>query len=323
MLVKESINQLTKYLSCVISSGWSSCYTKFDALTVGWALVVFIAAYCFIASIIGKNCSKVDQLWSITPVVFAWHFLYHHYLTNNHKVHQRVFIICLLITVWGIRLTYNFWRKGGYGNLITHEEDYRWPILRAKMSPALFLLFNFSFIACYQNVLLYWIAVPVYQVSQQSSKMTAKDLILVALFMLLFGIETVADEQHFQFQSRKHCLSAEQRASHADRDIRRGFYTRGLFRSSRHPNYFAEQAMWVVIYLFTCCDPAHGSYFNWTGMGAAQLILLFQGSMNFSESITSSKYPEYKLYQQSTSQCIPWWPLEDDEEHNNGRRKDD
>ena len=75
----------------------------------------------------------------------------------------------------------------------------------------------------------------------------------------------------------------------------------GLFLYSRHPNYFAEQALWVVVFLFT----VHGFYINYSCVGCILLILLFQGSMAFSESITLSKYPSYADYQATTSQCIP------------------
>jgi steroid 5-alpha reductase family enzyme len=138
-------------------------------------------------------------------------------------------------------------------------------------------------------------------------------------------METIADLQHWDFQQRKHALTAAQRLAHADEDIRSGFLTRGLFRYSRHPNYFAEQAMWVVVYLYSC-DAGHSSSalsqklaqrlpryqallehgFNWAGVGCVQLVLLFQGSMGFGESISAAKYPAYRDYQRSTPQCIPW-----------------
>jgi steroid 5-alpha reductase family enzyme len=111
--------------------------------------LLIIKTSSFIASIVGNNCSKVDQLWSILPVIYSWHFHYHNYLQNG--VHNsRTLLLSILLTCWGIRLTFNFWRKGGYGNLIHHEEDYRWPIIRSKMHPLLFFVFNFTFIACYQ-----------------------------------------------------------------------------------------------------------------------------------------------------------------------------
>eukprot|EP01040_Poterioochromonas_malhamensis_P005077 gene5077-5442_t len=309
-MIEQLLQDIVGYFSCVL--GYSlpsheSCYLSYDALTVGWAFVAFFAAYSFIASIIGQNCSKVDQLWSLVPVVYSWHFHYHDSLLHKGRLNPRTLFVSLLITLWGLRLSFNFWRKGGYGNLITHEEDYRWPILRKKMHPVLFLLFNLSFIATYQNVLLYLIAVPVYLVSLSEVRvLTFHDNILIAAFLVFFIIETLADEQHWRFQSLKHSLTGDQRAKHADEDIRIGFYRHGLFRYSRHPNYFGEQSMWVIVYLFSCVG--QDSLFNWTISGCIQLILLFQGSMNFGESITIEKYPRYREYQQETSQCIPWFP---------------
>ena len=64
---------------------------------------------------------------------------------------------------------------------------------------------------------------------------------------------------------------------------------------SRHPNFAAEQSMWVVIYFFSVS--ASKELFNWSGVGAFLLILLFRGSVDLSEGISAGKYPEYKKYQ--------------------------
>lgn len=63
-----------------------------------------------------------------------------------------------------------------YGNFFQHEEDYRWPIIRGKMHPVVFLLFNLSFIASYQNILLWWIAMPAYEVAQGNTDLQIKDI---------------------------------------------------------------------------------------------------------------------------------------------------
>jgi len=62
--------------------------------------------------------------------------------------------------------------------------------------------------------------------------------------------------------------------------------------------------MWVMIYAFTVNSSGH--VLNYAGLGALLLILLFQGSMRLSESITLSKYPPYEDYKLSTSMC---WPM--------------
>ena len=62
----------------------------------------------------------------------------------------------------------------------------------------------------------------------------------------------------------------------------------GLFRYTRHPAYFAEQSFWVTVYLFSV--RASGAWLSWSAVGAALYLLLFVGSMIFSESLTLAKY---------------------------------
>ncbi len=70
------------------------------------------AAYSLVFSLISGNCSKVDQLWSIVPAVYAWMFYYHAEATHPDQSHGRLHLLCVLISLWAIRLTYNFYRRG-------------------------------------------------------------------------------------------------------------------------------------------------------------------------------------------------------------------
>lgn len=305
----EIQHTLTYYFSQNITSfnDLILCYKSNDALIVGYILCLIFIIYSFVLSIITGNCSKVDQLWSLVPVFYCWHFYLHYYLLNPAIPHYRLLLLCILVTCWGMRLTFNFWRKGGYGTFTeSAEEDYRWPILRKSMHPIIFLIFNLTFIASYQNLLLYLITVPAYLVMNGPTNHNIYDIIVGCTFSIMLLIETIADEQHWGYQSYKHSLSIEERTNSSEPIIKQGFYNQGLFKYSRHPNYFAEQSMWVCIYLFTLTHNNLNSYeMNWTISGCIQLILLFQGSMQFGESITVSKYPLYKNYQKNTSQCIP------------------
>jgi len=283
----------------------SKCFYEHDALVgVSW-LCVAIIVYSFVFSIVGQNCSKVDQIWSVTPWVFGWLFYAHR---AAHAPHPRLLLVCILMTLWGTRLTFNFWRRGGYGNGWTHEEDYRWPVLRKIIGNwFLFLLFNITFIASYQNILLLLIALPAYGVMKSPiTAISVSDWVLAAVFVLLLVMETVADQQHYDFQEYKHSLKEAERKRHTNPDIRDGFLRAGLFKYSRHPNYFAEQAQWVVIFLFTVASAE--DFFNVYSMGAILLVLLFQGSVAFSEGLTAKKYPKYAEYQKSVSQMIPFFP---------------
>ena len=86
----------------------------------------------------------------------------------------------------------------------------------------------------------------------------------------------------------------------------RGFLTTGLFRYSRHPNFFCEQAMWWTYYVFSIA--AGAGWLTWTITGAVLLTLLFQGSTWLTEKISLRKYPDYAYYQETTSRLMPWFP---------------
>ena len=259
------------------------------------ALTVIIAAaacaFAWIASLVTGDTSWVDRLWSIVPVIYVWVFAATANLSN-----VRLNVLAALVTVWGVRLTYNFARKGGYSGV----EDYRWAVLRSSMRPWQFQLFNLFFIVLYQNALLVLISLPAWTAYQhRSTAFGPLDALLTMLFLLFTFGETVADQQQWDFQQWK---SAEVRAG---RTPNPRFLQSGLFRFSRHPNYFFELAQWWVACFFGIV--AARSFAEWTVIGPVLLTLLFVGSTRFTEQISLSHYPEYELFQRTTSAVIPWF----------------
>lgn len=92
-------------------------------------------------------------------------------------------------------------------------------------------------------------------------------------------------------------------AGYHQTDLDRGFNTTGLFAWSRHPNFAAEQSFWVTHYVwasFTTDTPI-----NWTIIGPAAYLILFQASTYFTEWITANKYAEYREYQRRVGMFIP------------------
>ena len=258
-------------------------------------LTVFVAAaacaFAWIASLATGDTSWVDRMWSIVPVIYVWVFAAKANLDNS-----RLDVVAALITVWGARLTFNFARKGGYSGV----EDYRWAVLRSSMRPWQFQLFNLFFIVLYQNALLVLITLPAWTTYQhRSTAFGPIDLVLTLLFLLFTVGETVADQQQWNFHQGK---IAE---VHAGRTPNPRFLQSGLFRFSRHPNYFFELAQWWVVFLFGAV--AARSVLEWTVIGPFLLTLLFVGSTRFTEKISLSRYPEYELFQRSTSAVVPWF----------------
>jgi len=242
------------------------------------------------ASWITGDYSWVDRAWSILPVVYVGEFAGFAHLRD-----PRLDVMALVVLVWGARLTFNLARKGGYRGV----EDYRWAVLRSRMSPWRYQLFNLFFIVIYQNAILVVITLPAWTAYQhRSGSFGALDALLAIAFLAGTLGEAVADEQQWRFQSAK-----------ADR-VARGespeprFLRDGLFRYSRHPAYFFDVAQWWLIFLMGAA--AAGSIGQWTVIGAVLLTLLFVGSTRFTEEITLARYPEYAEYQASTSAVVPW-----------------
>src|ERR1700690_1674719 len=186
------------------------------------ALTVLIAAvacaFAWIASLATGDTSWVDRMWSIVPVIYVWVFAAKAHLTNS-----RLDVMAALITLWGVRLTYNFARKGGYNGV----EDYRWAVLRSSMRPWQFQLFNLFFIVLYQNALLILITLPALTAYQhRSTSFGVLDALLTFLFLLCTFGETVADQQQWDFHQWK---SAEVQAG---RTPNPRFLQNGLFRFS-------------------------------------------------------------------------------------------
>jgi steroid 5-alpha reductase family enzyme len=214
-------------------------------------------------------------------------------------------LMCLLVTVWGGRLTYNFWIKGGFSG----GEDYRWAVIRRWYPGWRWELFNPVFICTFQLAEILAFTAPGAAALQSPLPLGPLDLLAAAAFLLLLVGEAVADYQMFVFQEEKYRRKAvgEEPGSYA-----RGFIESGLWGLSRHPNYFCEVSMWWAFYAFGVA--ATGSWLNWTVWGAVFLSMLFlvpQGSLDVTEMLSSSKYPAYAEYQRRVSRFVPWPPKRD------------
>lgn len=287
-------------------------------LAVVSAIAAGFSVTSYLLGAITGDYSWVDRLWSTAPVAFAW----------VHAVRGGfapvVTVAALLVTLWGIRLTYNFARRGGY----TTTQDYRWPILKERIAnPLLWQLFNLLFISGFQILLFVLFTMPVYALANLNAPVSVGTItVSAALFLLFLGYETIADQQQWTFQMIKHGRAGDaspprwmgpdraSRSAALEEDLERGFLTHGLFRYSRHPNYFGELAVWWSLYAFAVL--ATGELIQWSGLGVALLTLLFVASTSYTESISAGRYARYASYQEHTSAIVPWLPgLSPEQEH--------
>ena len=264
-----------------------------------WILLVAWLS-CFVLGELTANVSQVDKVWSILPIVYTWTVAVH------ADFSPRVLLMALLVTAWGLRLTYNFSRHGAYQwKFWTGHEDYRWQVLREKpeFKPRWrWTLFNLGFISGYQNVLILMMTLPTVVAMQFSETPIGPiDYLACVLAVVMLCYETVADNQQWRFQTEK--AAAIRTADISNPDLTKGFLDRGLWAYSRHPNYFAEQGFWIALYLFSIS--ASGQWMNWSIAGSILLVILFRGSSTFSEEISAAKYPAYAGYQRRVPRFVP------------------
>ncbi|KAJ1547838.1 hypothetical protein HK096_010608 [Nowakowskiella sp. JEL0078] len=336
-----------------------------DPLTASFACAISVILLCYLLQIITDNYSWVDRIWSIVPFVFTWVIAF--YPVSGRIIvfeNPRLLAIVILATLWGIRLTYNFARKDGY-NFST--EDYRWAWAKVNIPflghPVIWHVFSLVFICGYQITLLWLISAPTTYVvwkaiaKSELPKWTALDTLSSILFLILLAGETICDNQQFYFQEKKWSLiqnELEKRSlkvkignastskveidksilkdilSKLPEEYKYGFATSGVFRFSRHLNFFCEQSIWWALYMFTVATTwdkkAEFTHLNfetsqltirgfgsvvlvsWALFGPVLLSLLFHATTIITEFISAKKYPMYKLYQQNTSRLVPWFP---------------
>ena len=236
------------------------------------ALVLLVAALtcagCWIASIITKDTSWVDRIWSIVPAVYVWIFAIAGVAAGDDAA--RLILMAVLVTAWAARLTFNFARKGGY----TGMEDYRWAILRGRMKPWQFQFFNLFFIVLYQNALLVLITLPAFIAWQNPAPLNGWDAAFAVLFAAFLVGESVADQQQWDFHRRKAAAGGH---------LEPGFVTTGPVPRQPPPELLLRAG--AVVGLLrdrrNCgggirAGPV-GRGLNWTILGAVLLSVLFVG----------------------------------------------
>ncbi len=261
--------------------------------------------YCFVVGEITHNYSQMDKLWSLLPIAYSW------VICAKGGFDLRLIAYALIATIWGIRLTINFGRKGAYTwKFWQGEEDYRWKIVHGSKffkKNIAWSMFNLFFISIYQNAIVLAITFPALAVMDSPAAFGVWDIVATVLALGFVLIETIADEEQWKFHETKKALLKEGKTLNELEDpYNLGFNTVGLWGRMRHPNYLGEQGIWISLYIMTIgAGVATNGIFHWSIIGPLFLILLFSGSSTLAEKISSGKYPLYQDYMKQVYKYIP------------------
>ncbi len=252
-------------------------------------LCIVLAMLCWVLSLLTRDYSWVDRLWSVVPAVYCL------IVASNLDFRDvRVNVMSALVVLWAIRLTFNLALKGGYK---VGSEDYKLVYLKERIRPLEFQLLNVISIPI-QMALLWLLAAPIHQAWVYSGQpLNWLDYLAAVLFLVLLGFESIADAQMWRFQQHKKQQIAE------GIEVMQPFMAEGLYRFCRHPNYLCEIGIWVTFYLFAISGSTR--ILHWTGLGFLLLILLVLSSSRLGEKISNERYPAYCRYQAIVPMLIP------------------
>lgn len=230
-----------------------------------------------------RDVSIVDVFWGLGFVMVA-----HAARATSAGHGPRAWLVTALVTVWGVRLAlYLLWRNWGAG------EDYRYQAMRRRYGDR-FPLTSLAVVFGLQGVLMWVISLPV-QVAVTSPTPAALgvlDLLGTVLVLVGVGFESLGDLQLARFKGDP-----------ANRGL---VMDRGLWRYTRHPNYFGDAVVWWGLFAFALTTPAHG----WTVIGPllmTYLLTRLSGVPLLEKKLTRTR-PGYAEYVARTSSFMPWPP---------------
>lgn len=253
-------------------------------------LDVIATVFIFILSCIFKNASIYDPYWSVAPIVMSISFLY---LSNN--INTWSILLVVLICVWGIRLTLNWAMR--FNNL--RQQDWRYSHFKEKY-PKFYFALNLFGIHLMPTIVVAVAMLPAFNfigdVTKAGYEPSFMTIIGYLVIVLAIFIETVADLQMTMFKRipSNHGL----------------VMTHGLWKNSRHPNYFGEILFWFGIFL------VHFSVRNANpALVFCPLVVfvLFQFvSIPMMDKRQLNSKPAFKEYMENTNPLLPIFPPKKD-----------
>jgi steroid 5-alpha reductase family enzyme len=222
-----------------------------------------------------RDVSLIDLVWPLLFVLAAW--IWFDPATTNLSH----WLVLLLVMAWGARLHIHLARRN-----LGHGEDRRYQEIRANHSPG-FWWKSYFIVFLLQGVLAWIASLAIYGAltSAQSNPWFAFPGLLLALGGLVY--EAVADRQLERFKAAPE--SAGQ------------VMDTGLWRLSRHPNYFGECCFWWGIYIAALPT-------GWWTLVApllVTLLLLRVSGVSLLEKDIGERRPAYRRYIQDTPAFVP------------------
>lgn len=248
--------------------------------TLAVILAAMLALWC--VSLARRDAGIVDPFWGTGFVMTAW------LVAALHRpAPPRLLLLAALVTCWGLRLSLHLLRRNS-----GHAEDRRYAAMRDRHGPRFWWVSLFT-VFLLQGVILWFVALPlqVAAVKQDDRALGWLDFVGVALWLTGFVFESIGDRQLMRFRSNPH---------NAGRVL-----DRGLWRYTRHPNYFGDFCVWWGLYLIAA---AGGAAWTVASPVAMSVLLMRISGVTLLEGNIAERRPDYAAYQRRTNAFFPGPP---------------
>jgi steroid 5-alpha reductase family enzyme len=273
----------------------------FDVLTV--ALVGLFLNQCvmiglWFLSLFKKDVSIVDIYWGAAFILLGAVYAVMGPLISGPKGHDPLSLIFILTCIWGGRLTVHLWKRNS-----KLPEDRRYTQMRIGREKY-FGIWSLGFVFLFQGLLSWWISLPVAFAQSLNWLPTAYGfqwnivtVIGLLVWVVGFSFETIGDRQLVQFKKNP--------------DNRGKVMDQGLWKYTRHPNYFGDACLWWGFWIMSV--GASGEFWFLTLLTVLSPVtmtffLLNVSGVSMLEKDIGSRRPKYSDYIQKTSAFFPWPP---------------
>ena len=238
--------------------------------------------FAWLISLTRRDAGVADIVWGLVFVAIAWAA----YLGGDRP--DAMLLAACLTTLWGVRLAVHIGRR----NLGDDEEDRRYAKMRDKR-PDTFWIWSLFGVFLLQGTIALVVSLPLQSLAAQDPDSIGwLSWIGVAVFAVGFFFEAVGDLQLSRFVK--------------DPDTDGQDMDRGLWKYTRHPNYFGDTTQWWGIWLIAVGSGA--AWWTVVGPVAMTFFILRVSGVTMLEKDMSSRRPGYEEYVERTSAFIPWPP---------------
>jgi steroid 5-alpha reductase family enzyme len=250
---------------------------------IGLGTILTASTLLWMISVRLEDASIADICWGLGFVLLVWLYCW-----LSPTLTSRSWLVAALITLWGARLSLHISRRNR-----GKAEDPRYRAMRAAHGRSFWWRSLFT-VFWLQGAILWSVAIPLLVAvrAARPAALTAVDGLGVVLFAIGFGFEVVGDHQLARFK--------------AEPSNRGHVLDRGLWRYTRHPNYFGDATLWWGVYVIAAATP--GGWLTVLSPALMTLLLLRVSGVTLLEQSLKTTKPGYRAYIARTPAFFPWFP---------------